>query len=69
MLKESDMVISLPFGRDVALKLVRHVSNILSIASEDQQFSCQLTFQNNVQRDTFALLVRGLVKKYNDTPD
>jgi hypothetical protein len=40
LIKETDMIIALTFGKDVVLKIVRHVSNILTIASEEQQFSC-----------------------------
>jgi hypothetical protein len=67
--KENDMLIALTFGRDVQLKLVRHVSNILIITSEEQQYACQITFQTNVQRDIFTVLIRSLIKKFNDTPD
>ena len=63
------MLIALTFGRDVQLKLVRHVSNILIITSEEQQYACQITFQTNVQRDVFTVLIRSLIKKFNDTPD
>lgn len=63
------MLIALTFGRDVQLKLVRHVSNILIITSEEQQYACQITFQTNVQRDIFTVLIRSLIKKFNDTPD
>jgi len=40
LIKETDMIIALTYGKDVVLKIVRHVSNILTIASEEQQFSC-----------------------------
>jgi len=63
------MLIALTFGRDVQLKLVRHVSNILIITSEEQQYACQITFQTNLQRDVFTVLIRSLIKKFNDTPD
>jgi hypothetical protein len=63
------MLIALPFGRDVTLKLVRHVSNILILSSEEQQYACQITFQTNIQRDVFTVLVRSLIKKFNETPD
>ena len=63
------MLIALTFGRDVQLKLVRHVSNIMIITSEEQQYACQITFQTNVQRDVFTVLIRSLIKKFNDTPD
>jgi chromosome segregation ATPase len=69
MVKETDMVIALPYGKDVVIKVVRHVSNIIIMTSEEQQFACQMTFENNVSRDIFTVLVRNLNKKFNETSD
>ena len=35
LIKENDMVIALNFAKDSVVKIVRHVSNILTISSED----------------------------------
>lgn len=40
LIKETEMIIALTYGKDVVIKIVRHVSNIVTIASEEQQFSC-----------------------------
>jgi hypothetical protein len=40
ILKETDMVIALSFGRDIVIKVVRHVSNIVIVTSEEQQYAC-----------------------------
>jgi hypothetical protein len=69
MLKESEMIVLLPFAKDVVVKVVRHVSNIAVIASEEHQYSCQVTFSNNQQRDVFTVLIRSLIKRFADTPD
>lgn len=69
ILKETEMVIALPFGRDLNIKVVRHVSNIVILSSEEQQYASQLTFSDNLSRDIFTSLVRTLIKRFNDTPD
>jgi len=67
-LVEPDSLVEVPFAQDFKVSVVRHVSNILVISSEEAEFKAQLQVRNNLERDVAILLMRSFRQKFLEAP-
>ena len=57
-------MVEIPYSTDFKVQVVRHISNILIVKSEEAEFSLQMSLENNTERDVAALLLRGFNDKF-----
>ena len=62
-------MVEIPYSADFKVQIVRHVSNILILKSEQTGFQLQMSLENNIERDIAALLLRGFNEKFQEAPD
>ena len=62
-------MVEIPYSKDFKVTVVRHVSNILILSSQEGNFNLQMSLDNNLERDVAALLLRGFNDKFQEAPE
>ena len=68
-LVETEPLAEIAYARDFKVTLIRNVSNIIMLSSDELHFSAQLQLANNVERDVATLLIRGFHQKFQENPN